>query len=52
MGKGHGAIQKRKKWRNAAFAKLDNRSLVYVEKNLRSDVLRRVLGKKPLHGGV
>lgn len=51
MGKGKGAIQHRRAWRNKAFAKLGNRSLVDVEKNLRSDVLRRVLRKKALHKG-
>lgn len=55
MGKGKGAIRKRRNWRNQAFAKLDNRSLAEIPKhdvrNPRSDVLRRVLGKKALHGG-
>ena len=53
MGKGKGAIRRRRVWRNKAFDKLDNRSLADTPKNVpkdpRSDVLRRVLGKEAIN---
>ena len=48
-------LKRRRNWRNKAFAKLSNRSLADVPKNVphnpRSDVLRRVLGMKPRNKG-
>ncbi|MCK4328898.1 hypothetical protein KAX02_03540 [candidate division WOR-3 bacterium] len=45
MGKGKGAIRKRKHWRDQAFDKLGTRSMTDIAKGDRSDALRAVLGK-------
>jgi len=45
MGKGKGAIRKRRQWRNKAFAMLKSRSMTDIAKGERSDTLRTVLGK-------
>ena len=44
MGKGKGAIRKRKHWRKQAFAKLGTRSMTDIPKGERSNSLRTVLG--------
>ena len=46
MGKGRGAIRKRKNWRNKAFLILKTRSLNDIPKGDRSKTLREVLKSK------
>ena len=46
MGKGRGAIRKRKNWRNKAFLILKTRSLNDIPKGDRSKSLREVLKSK------
>lgn len=46
MGKGRGAIAKRRNWRNHAFKILKTRSLNDIPKGDRSKALREVLKSK------
>lgn len=46
MGKGKGAIKKRRKWRLEAFEILGSRSLKDIPKGERSAVLRSILKSK------